>query len=312
MLTLLALSGGPDSVYLFHRLIKEGRSFIVAHLNHQIRAESDADEAFVRALAKKHGLTFESKRIDVSAWAKTQKKSLEEAGRILRYAFFEELRQKHHAEWIVTAHHLNDNLETVLMNRQRGCNLRGEIGMQEFDTARHLWRPLLNTSKAEILTYLNRHRLPYRIDSTNEDLRYTRNRIRHKTIPALLQKNPDLLADFKKTRQKALNEYTRLSSWATEWLRANHFQIAHRYLNRFPLKSFLKLSLQKQQFLLAHLYEQIHGHTQGLTTAQIGDIRRYLQRGHGGKQKKLGPNGLLRIEAGRIILDGNLRPARVK
>ncbi|MDP2624657.1 MAG: tRNA lysidine(34) synthetase TilS, partial [Candidatus Peregrinibacteria bacterium] len=190
---ILAISGGPDSVYLLHKLLSEGQRPVLAHFNHQLRGtDSDEDEKFVRELAQTHQLPCEIGTKDVKEWAENHKKSLEEAGRTLRYEFFEKIRQKHRANWILTAHHLNDNLETVLMNEMRGCKLRGQIGIQEHAPERHLWRPILNTPKSKILSYLKKNQLPYRTDATNTDTRFLRNHIRHNIIPSLLKENPNL------------------------------------------------------------------------------------------------------------------------
>ncbi|KKT72695.1 MAG: tRNA(Ile)-lysidine synthase [Candidatus Peregrinibacteria bacterium GW2011_GWA2_44_7] len=214
---ILACSGGADSVYLLHDLLNAEEKPIVAHFNHQLRGgASDADEAFVRSLAEEHQLVLEIERTDVAKWGQKYKKSLEEAGRILRYAFFEQVRKKYNGKAILTAHHLNDNLETVLMNRMRGCDLKGEIGMQEWNGFLH--RPLLNTSKQEILDYLHKHQLPYREDASNQDRRYARNRIRLDVIPKLEQQNPDLLKEFKNQREKAIRQYYHQHQRARAWL----------------------------------------------------------------------------------------------
>lgn len=302
MKTILACSGGTDSVYLLHRLIEQGRRPIVAHFNHRLRGpESEGDEMFVRTLAKQNGLQCEVGRANVSAWAKTHKKSLEEAGRILRYRFFEKIRQKHHATAILTAHHLNDNLETVLMNQERGANLKGQIGMLE----KNGWieRPLLNTTKEEILLYLKEHQLPHREDASNADTRFRRNHVRHHVIPALLKKNPRLLQDFKKTRVEALKKYTALKHHAVGWF-------SHQLAHRFAVKDFIKCSKPFQSFLLQHLYETTYGSTQGLTSKQVEEVHTLILSNHTGKQKRFGKKIVMRIEYGEVRWDKSARRSR--
>lgn len=295
---ILACSGGPDSVYLLYQLLKKGIRPIVAHLNHQLRgAASEKDEAFVREIAKQNQLRCEVKHCDVKIWAKRNKKSIEEAGRILRYHFLERVRQKHQAQWIVTAHQLNDNLETVLMNQERGSRLRGEIGMREYDPTRHLWRPLLNTPKDKILVYLHRHRIPYRIDTSNEDPHFLRNRIRNKVIPSLLKKNAHLLEKFKKDRAKAIRLYTQRSQKAKQWFGGEY--------KTFKIKPFLKEKSDFQRFLLVHFYETLYGSTYELKSKYIEEILGLLQKHHTGKEKKFGKLWKVSIQRGHAILQKN-------
>ena len=167
-LLILALSGGPDSVYLLHRLLKQGHRPVLAHFNHQLRGkESDGDEQSIRQLGKKHRLTVEVARKNVATYAKRHKLSVETAARNLRYAFLEKIRQKYKASAILTAHTLDDNLETVIMNELRSTRspkgdaistLRAQIGMR--DKNGFIERPLLNIRKKTILAHLHRHKLP--------------------------------------------------------------------------------------------------------------------------------------------------------
>ena len=292
---ILAISGGADSVYLLHKLLEEGRRPVLAHLNHQLRGkESDKDEAFVRDLAAKHDLKIEVKSVNVAAYAKTHKKSLEEAGRILRYDFFEKVRVKYDADKILLAHHLNDNLETVLMNKMRGCNLRGRIGMRA--TNGHLFRPLLDAPRAEILTYLTDNKIPHREDPTNQNTEYLRNWVRLELIPELLKKNPNLLTEFQQNRQKALQKYDELKKRATKWW------AAHGTSDRteIPVTEFTKEDPKFQSFLLAHLYEQTYGSTQNLSRKNIQEVLTLITRNITGKQKQFGPKITVRTEYGQV------------
>jgi tRNA(Ile)-lysidine synthase len=279
---ILAISGGPDSVFLLHQLLKECSSPILAHFNHKLRGkESDKDEAFVKALAERHGLTFECES------AASPPKN-EETARNLRYEFLEKIRQKHGGDEIYTAHHLNDNLETVLMNERRGCQLKGKIGMQE--KRDHLVRPLLNTPKSEILNFLQTNKIPYRLDASNKDTKFTRNWVRHILIPQLLEENPSLLKNFQKERASALAQYKGLKQWAIT--------------QTFPMKvsDFLSYPTFKQQFLLQHLYEEHYGSTLNLTTAQIKSVQQLITQNKTGKQRAFGPTLTIHIQYGDIHL----------
>jgi len=319
MTLILGISGGPDSVYLLYRLLKKGQRPILAHFNHKLRREeSDADEIFVKKLAKQHHLPCEIESVDVRKWAKTHKKSLEEAGRMLRYDFLERVRQKHNAQAIFIAHTLDDNLETVLLNKTRGCGLKGLIGMQPKNG--FLRRPLLNTRKATILAFLSRKKIPYRIDSSNQDLTFTRNRMRLVTIPRLLKKSPNLFKDFQNERRQALKHYKALQKETKSWLshqawsharsvsgvRSPHSLPAECAPPRheapaecpFPLsspafsfstKSFLQLSQEKRHFLLQYLYEYFYKSTYNLSRTLIREIEKLIQNDRTGKTKKFGP-----------------------
>lgn len=287
---VLAISGGADSCYLLYKLLNEGIRPILAHFNHQLRGtESDKDEKFVRDLATQNNLIIEVGTADVARYAREHKKNLEEAGRILRYEFLEAVRKKHQAKEILLAHHLNDNLETVLMNKMRGCNLRGRIGMRAKNG--NLSRPLLSTPRSAIIAHLTEHNLPYREDSSNQNRDFLRNWIRHELIPELLKKNPNLLKDFEQNRAEALTKYDNLSLRAQKWLNSRL---------EIPVVEFLAEPPEFQSFVLAHLYEQTHGSTENLSRKQIQEVLSLIKKNHTGKQKHLGQKLLIRIEYGQI------------
>ncbi len=179
---VLAVSGGVDSMALLHLLsskIQDPRSriqFVVAHFNHGIRANSDKDEELVEQTAKKMGLPFEL------GHGRLGKLASEAAARKARYGFLEKIRQKHKATAIITAHHQDDLIETALLNIMRGSGRRGLTAMQH---NQKVVRPLLDTSKSEILKYAKKHQIKWREDSTNKDLRYRRNCLRIKVLPKL-------------------------------------------------------------------------------------------------------------------------------
>ncbi|MBL9177533.1 MAG: tRNA lysidine(34) synthetase TilS [Verrucomicrobiaceae bacterium] len=187
---LLAISGGRDSVALLHLLLEAGfTSLILCHLNHGLRGnESDADAAFVRRLAKKHGLKCEIETQAVAALAKKQQLSLETAAREARHAFLLRMAGKHDTWIVFMAHHAEDQAETILANLCRGSGLGGLAGMhavQRLDSGLHLVRPLLRARRAEIDTYLKNRRLKFREDSSNLSPKHRRNRLRHEALPLL-------------------------------------------------------------------------------------------------------------------------------
>ena len=194
-----AVSGGADSVGLL-RILLEMRSelgvvLFVVHLNHKLRAEeSDADEGFVRDLAAAHGLEIVCQSRDVSAYAAGKKLSLEAAARELRYEFFREALGD--LDRIATAHTLDDQAETVLMKLARGAGTRGMAGIYPEVSIQHsalstqhsakaIVRPLLGVRRERLIEYLAEVGQTWREDSSNRDLRHTRNRVRHGILPRL-------------------------------------------------------------------------------------------------------------------------------
>ncbi len=181
---LLAVSGGVDSVVLCELYKQAGYDFSIAHCNFQLRAEdSNRDEKFVKQLAKKYEVVFYAKTFETKAVAEKEKKSVEETARDLRYAWFEELRTANGYNYIVTAHHANDNVETVLMNFFRGTGIKGLHGI--LPKQNKIVRPLLFTTKKEIEKFANDCQLSFVIDHTNAQNDFTRNYFRNDLIPAV-------------------------------------------------------------------------------------------------------------------------------
>ena len=189
---VVALSGGADSVCLCHRLWSlPGRSFslLAAHLNHGLRGEeSDGDEAFVRALCENWGIPLRVKRLLPGQLAAQKGRSLEEAGRQARYAWFEGLLEEDANRVLVTAHTASDQGETVLFFMSRGSSLKG-LGGIPFRRGR-IYRPLLDVTGAAVRDYCARQGLAYREDSSNRSLDYTRNQLRSQVMPVLRRINP--------------------------------------------------------------------------------------------------------------------------
>lgn len=198
-----ALSGGTDSVcllhWLYHRRQRCQLRLIAAHYNHQLRgAQSDRDEQFVRELvATLPDVELVVGRGDVSAAAARRKQGIEETARDMRYAFLQQVAQDTHADVIATAHNANDNAETFLLNLMRGCGLNGLCAIPPRRGS--IVRPLLTTPRRELEQYLISHNLPHVEDGSNTDLRYTRNRIRSRLLPLLLQLSPGVLARMTQT-----------------------------------------------------------------------------------------------------------------
>ena len=196
---LLGLSGGADSVCLFHLLRSGGYSFSAAHINHGIRgAEANRDEEFCRNLCRDNGVEFHLLRRDVPAIAKESGKSLEEAARDVRYSFFEEIMRKDGIEVLLTAHNADDNAETLLLSLVRGCSPSGACGIAPIRALAYGFaeRPLLGFKKKDIVAFCLENSYEFVTDSTNADISYPRNRIRQNILPELEAINPEFLNAF--------------------------------------------------------------------------------------------------------------------
>ena len=198
---LVACSGGPDSMALLHLLqdIATHRhtkyKLGVAIVDHSIRSESKDEVLWLRNQVDALGLPFYTTTIDVPTLSKDLKLSEETVGRQVRYQWLNEIAQSKGYDYIAVAHHKDDQAESILAHLIRGTGLNGLTGMAivSYDYDVPVIRPLLDVTKAELLAYLADRKLTYCIDSTNDDIRYQRNRIRHRIIPELESINPNVV-----------------------------------------------------------------------------------------------------------------------
>ena len=189
---LVAVSGGPDSVVLFDALHREGFSVVVAHCNFHLRGEaSDGDAEFVKQLSEKYQVPYYQVDFDTEREARERGVSIEMAARDLRYEWFERVADEADCELIAVAHNADDVVETFFLNLTRGAGLQGLSGMAELRG--RVVRPLLQVSRKQIMEYVAENELDYRIDATNLETVYTRNKIRHNVVPQLTEINPSFL-----------------------------------------------------------------------------------------------------------------------
>lgn len=192
---LLAFSGGIDSVVLAHLLIQHHFHIELAHCNFKLRGkESDNDEQFAISFAERHHIPIHSQQFETKKIAHEQKITIQEAARQLRYSFFEKLAHNLHFDFILTAHHLDDSIETVFINLQRGTGIKGIGGIPLKNNL--IVRPLLFATRDQILTYALQNNLTWREDSSNHSDKYTRNQIRHHLLPLLKSQNKNFYAIF--------------------------------------------------------------------------------------------------------------------
>lgn len=196
----LAVSGGLDSMILLHLFQQLPFEIAVLHCNFQLRGlESFGDQDFIQKYCDENGISIFSTQFDTEAFAKDYKLSTQVAARELRYNWFYELLETENFDYILTAHHADDNLETFIINLTRGTGLDGLTGIPEQNDK--IVRPLLPFSRAEILEYAKQNNILWREDSSNASNKYLRNKIRHDLVPILKEINPNFLNAFQKTQE---------------------------------------------------------------------------------------------------------------
>ncbi|MEM7367123.1 MAG: tRNA lysidine(34) synthetase TilS [Bacteroidota bacterium] len=257
---LVAISGGPDSVFLVYCLKELGYSLALAHVNYQLRGEaSELDQALVQRLSKQCDIPLHLLKADPKTYAIDHQVSLQVACRDIRYAFFGELLQQYAYSCCATAHHLDDQIETILMSFMKG---NSPAVFKGIPVRRGFYiRPLLCLQKEEILTYLTSNHLSYRIDQSNLESKYLRNQIRHSIIPALEDIQPSAVSQIRErfswyqTQQLVLKRL--LESFAinaiTEQAFSKHIQLSEIQK---------ALGAEAAVLLLAHVLDTwgIHGY----------------------------------------------------
>lgn len=296
---VVGVSGGPDSICLldvFHKLSKKcGLQFeiFVAHVNHGLRENAIVDEEFVKNFCEKIEIPCFVKRANVRKVAEERKRGLEEAGRKVRYDFFDEVQRKIGANKIAIAHNMNDHAETILMNIFRGASPRGLVGIEK-KVGKYI-RPLLETKREEIEQYLAENKIVARHDESNDDNCYTRNKIRNVVLPYLQKEfNPSLV--------EALNRLSILAKEQEDYIEQEVVRcyqkicISEDIKNGeiiLNLKEFNQLNeiLQKRMILLA--IQNLFGTTKGIEKIHMDAIMKLCHNNIGNKY--LTPNKNVKI-----------------
>lgn len=279
---ILAFSGGPDSVYLFNQLEKAQTQYpfklILAHFNHQLRGkDSELDEKFCISFAKKHDVAIEIGTKNI----KKIKGNTEDIARKYRYEFLNSIAKKHKAKFILTAHHLDDNIETFLINFLRGTGLKGLTCMQF--KSNNIFRPLLEISKEEILEYLQKNSIKYRIDKSNFDDSYTRNNIRKNIVPNLKKLQPSLNNIFLRNWEVLSETQDFLDTKATNWI-SKEFK-KNKIIS---LKNFNSLEKFFQKLILKTLYNNYHKTIENISNSTIQRAQKMINEEKTGKKCPFG------------------------
>ena len=195
---VLAISGGVDSMVLANLFLINNLNFSIAHCNFQLRGkESDDDELFINKWCLEKDIKLYNKKFSTEDYCKNNKLTIQMGARELRYEWFRELVDKEKHDFIVTAHHIDDQLETFIINSIRGTGIDGLVGIP--DKINKIIRPLLMSSKDQIIEYSKVNKINYREDSSNDKEDYLRNKIRHSVIPYLKSDDDNVLLKFKTT-----------------------------------------------------------------------------------------------------------------
>ena len=263
---LVAFSGGVDSVVLAHLLHKAGYTIELAHCNFQLRGiEANDDTVFCENFAKSINAPFHVIYVDTKTYASEHKLSIQMAARELRYGWFKTLKTVHHFDYILTAHHANDNVETLLVNLIRGTGIKGLQGIPEKQN--DMVRPLLFATKEEIRAYAVKNKLVFREDSSNQEVKYKRNFIRHQIIPHLKTLNPSL----EETIHTSVQFFKQSSDIVSEFAHLKFNQICKEENDLLKMDiSLLKREPQKETLLFEWLFPK------GFKTDQIEQLSEVL------------------------------------
>ncbi len=263
---LLTVSGGLDSVVMAALFSQSNFNFSIAHCNFQLRSkESDADERFVKSLAKKYRVSFFTQKFTTELFAKENKFSIQEAARILRYDWFSHIRTKNNLSLIATAHHLDDNIETFFINLFRGTGISGLAGIQPI--SEDVVRPILFATRKEIEVFAKENKLKYREDSSNATDDYLRNKIRHHLTPVLKKLNPA----FEKIMARTIHNLLFADHVFSNAIIDRAVQFTHQ-VNGMPY--FSKKELQLLEFPEDYLYEFLSPfHFNGAQVREIWDCK---------------------------------------
>ena len=195
---LIALSGGVDSMVLADLFLKNNLKFSTAHCNFKLRSkESDTDHDFVKKWSLKHKIHCHSNEFNTVEFCKKNKMGIQEGARKLRYDWFDDLLSKFNFDFLVTAHHLDDQIETYLINSSRGSGINGLLGISS--SSKKIFRPFLNILKIDIINYAQKNSIEYREDSSNSSENYHRNMIRNSVLPTFKEFDDNVMLKFKTT-----------------------------------------------------------------------------------------------------------------
>ena len=283
---VVGVSGGPDSICMLtilEKLQKElNFQMVVAHINHGIRESALADEEYVKKVCEQKEIPIYIKKENIKDIAQKEKMGIEEAGRMIRYSFFEEIMKKINAQKIATAHNLNDQAETILMNLFRGSGINGLKGIEKNRNGKYI-RPLINCSRKEIEEYCEKNNLKPRIDETNQENIYTRNKIRNICIPYIEKEfNPNIIKTLVRLSDIVTEEANYMEA-VTEEEYKNLLLKEEKMEIILDLKQFNLLELVIKRRILLYTINRLMDSTLGIEKVNIDDLIKLCQNNIGNK-----------------------------
>ena len=326
---VIGVSGGPDSICLLHVLneLKKELNFkiYVAHINHMIREEADGETEYVKEFCENLGIECYIKRIDVVKIANNLKRGTEETGRQIRYEFFDEILEKTTSNKIATAHNNNDKVETILMNILRGSGSNGLKGIEAIRDGKFI-RPLIEISREEIEEYCETNKLNPKIDKSNNENIYTRNKVRNVVIPYIKQEfNPNILKTINRLSDVATEESEYLNKVTEETFNKIFVGAEPRvrpqednYINYgqtessaptqndqiiLDLKQFNNLELVIKRRLILYTVNKLLGTTEGIEKINIDDIIKLCNNNIGNKYLMPIKNLKILVKKGKIFFE---------
>ena len=297
---VLGVSGGPDSIAMLNILndIKNDKKqhmnfdIIVAHVNHMIREEAIDDQKFVENFCKKIGVSFYAKSIDVQKIANNKKIGTEEAGRNARYEFFDEILENTNSNKIAIAHNKNDKVETMIMNMLRGSGIAGLKGIEPIKNNKYI-RPLIKCERFEIEQYCTVNNIDARIDRTNFENVYTRNKIRNVVIPYIKQEfNPNIIQTMDRLSELVKEEDEYLENTVKNKYKELIIEEKEKQFV-MDLKGFNKQEKVIKSRLLLYTISRLLGTTKGIEKIHIEDVIKLCNNNIGNKY--LTPNKNIKI-----------------
>lgn len=280
------MSGGPDSITLLDVLLKIQKeikfNIVVAHINHMIRKEAIDDQKYVEEFCKNRKIPCFVKQVEIQDIAKKQKIGTEEAGRKIRYEFFDEILKQTNSNKIATAHTKNDNVETVLMNIIRGTGTSGLKGIEVIRENKYI-RPLINCKRNQIEEYCKINNLKPRIDKTNMENIYTRNKVRNLLIPYIQKEfNPNII--------EAIDRLSKISKEENQFIEDKTIQAYKEILIEetkeqitLDLKKFNVLELVIKNRIVLYTINRLFGSSSGIEKIHIQDIIKLCSNNIGNK-----------------------------
>lgn len=304
---VVGVSGGADSLCLVHWLQQHEFNLLAAHFDHQLRAESGTEAAYVQQMMAALHIPCVTGSADVRAWAVSRHLSIEEAAREQRYQFLFESARQHQAAAVLTAHHANDQVETVMMHLLRGSGLSGLCGMAYAETNPHwddnilLVRPLLQTWRAEIDAYCLAHHLKPVQDASNFDQTYHRNRIRHELLPMLKTYNPQIDAALWRMADVLREDDLLLQAVTGEALAACDPIEGDGWVS-FLRQPFLQASVGLQRRLLRALVARLRPALRDISWQTLEFGRVFIQQPARAHQRDWVSKLSLALHAGRVFM----------